>query len=105
DDSDELSDEREEYNAIWRRLHWGLLHIAPNEAGPLDVQPGEVHEAAEGWLESVPKALELRALLMKGKNIVTKTINEDWRRPSSKLFAPENTIRPMSRMHGKLISQ
>ena len=67
DDSDELSDEREEYNAIWRRLHWGLLHIAPNEAGPLDVQPGEVHEAAEGWLESVPKALELRALLMKGK--------------------------------------
>ena len=68
---DELWEEeggrRREYLDADKRLCWVLLGLAPSEASPLDVQPGQKYYGAECWLESVPKALELRALLQKGK--------------------------------------
>ncbi|MFL5237584.1 MAG: hypothetical protein ACJ8EL_08265 [Rhizomicrobium sp.] len=67
DDSDVAEEDRQEYSAVIRRLHWGLLHIAPSDAGPLDVYPGMEPDGSEFYRASIPRALELRALLQKGK--------------------------------------
>ncbi len=67
DDSDEMAEERAEYGAVFRRLHWTVLRLAPHEAGPLDVYPGmERNPYPELYNASIPRALELRALLQKG---------------------------------------
>jgi hypothetical protein len=61
-DGEENSPEQDEYHAIERRLHWTLLGLI-GDAGPLDVEPGRKYCGAECWMQSVPKALELRRLL------------------------------------------
>ncbi len=67
DDSDAPAEARAEYAAIFRRLHWTVLRLAPHEAGPLDVYPGmERNPYPELYCASIPRALELRALLKKG---------------------------------------
>jgi hypothetical protein len=61
-----MADARDEYSAVFRRLHWGLLNLAPHEAGPLDVYPGIEPYGAELHRASIPRALALRALLQRG---------------------------------------
>jgi hypothetical protein len=59
---------RSEYLDITKRLDWVLLHIHPGDAGPLDiVLDGDEVGGSEMYRASIPRARELRRLLMKGR--------------------------------------
>ncbi|MET3991614.1 hypothetical protein ABID65_003254 [Bradyrhizobium sp. S3.9.2] len=54
---------RREYLETWKALHLAL-GLKLFEASPLDVREGGTYLAGHCWLESVPKALAVRAELI-----------------------------------------
>jgi hypothetical protein len=63
-DGYERAPEQLEYAAVEKRLHWTLLDLV-GSAGPLDVSPGMERGGSEYYKTSYPRALAIRALLMK----------------------------------------